>query len=217
MTPTTTGERRSSPIEDRNRLVEENLGLAHWAAQKFGGWACTDPNDLDDLVQVATRELIRAAELWDGTTSKFTTYATHCMMHRVRFEAQRMRNLVHVPNHHRQKDLRRLYKRFRCRSVHEGRRRGGMVATIPGPDGLAGVDESLDGLGEVWERFRRVLTPRQYQILHLVYAREEPLGFREAAETLGVSHQLVSATLRAARRNLVAFGVVPESCNGGQP
>jgi RNA polymerase sigma factor (sigma-70 family) len=63
---------RAGDREARNRLVEDNLGLAHRIACRFRR---PSEEDFDDYLQAARLSLIRAVELWDPERSKLGYYA----------------------------------------------------------------------------------------------------------------------------------------------
>jgi len=188
-----------SDVEHRNRLIEGNLGLAHAAAQRFGRWACQDENDMDDLVQIATLLLIRAAEKWDPLRGiAFSTYATVWMERGLRREASVLRTIIHIPEQHTKESLREQIRRLSCQSI-EGDSLGWLLANErPG---------SKIELEELWERIEATLTPRQYQIMWSVYGPTGTGSMIETAKVLGVSPQAVSATIEASRGKLLACGL----------
>lgn len=87
--------------EARNKLVEENLGLAVFFAKKFRATRM----DLEDLVQEAYLGLIEAAERFDPNYgTKFSTYARWRIVKTI-MDAIRTRNeMIRVPRSHKKKD-----------------------------------------------------------------------------------------------------------------
>lgn len=59
--------------EERNQLVLDNLGLAYKEASKWFGKSMLSP---EDLKQIAVLGLLRAAETYDPTRARFSTYAS---------------------------------------------------------------------------------------------------------------------------------------------
>jgi RNA polymerase sigma factor (sigma-70 family) len=68
---------RSGDIAARNEIVEANLALAGWFANKFG--SKYKHLDTEEIVSNAFDGLIRAAELSDPAISRFATYAVQWM------------------------------------------------------------------------------------------------------------------------------------------
>jgi RNA polymerase sigma factor (sigma-70 family) len=65
-------------IEERNKLVEENLGLVPYVCNKLWNWAKKRGfgGEFDDLVSIGSIALIRAAEDYDESRGvKFATFA----------------------------------------------------------------------------------------------------------------------------------------------
>lgn len=77
------GSRRKASrvgIAERNRLVVDNLRLARFLARKYVGRGV----EIDDLIAEADLGLIRAAELFDPEKGKFSTFAYHHILQKLR-------------------------------------------------------------------------------------------------------------------------------------
>ena len=62
-------------IEERNRMVEENMGLVRWVAQQY-----CERAPFEDMVQEGALLLMRIAGKWDPLRNvKFKTYAAKCL------------------------------------------------------------------------------------------------------------------------------------------
>ena len=65
--------KRTSDVDIRNRIIDNNMNLAQSLAKKFLGRG----TDLDDLIQIASLALIKAVERYDPDYDvKFITFAT---------------------------------------------------------------------------------------------------------------------------------------------
>ncbi|HUQ40041.1 MAG TPA: sigma-70 family RNA polymerase sigma factor [Acidimicrobiales bacterium] len=78
----------------RDRLVEDNIGLAHAVASRYRGRG----EAMDDLVQVALEGLVRAAERYSPEHGvKFSTFATSTMVGHLKHHFRDARWRVRVP------------------------------------------------------------------------------------------------------------------------
>lgn len=69
-------------VEERNRVVEENMGLVHWVVRTMAGPALARTGgywDKDDLIQWGCLGLMRAAETYEAERAAFSTYARRCI------------------------------------------------------------------------------------------------------------------------------------------
>lgn len=65
--------------EQVNRLVEDNLKLVHFIVRRYYPDFATD----EDIIQVGSIGLIKAAKTWDEERTKFSTYASICIKNEV--------------------------------------------------------------------------------------------------------------------------------------
>lgn len=80
-------------VEERNELVEANLGLAPYFAHKFAATKM----DMDDLVQEAYLGLIDAAEAFDPERGRFSTYARWHILKRIMEAIHNRNDIVRTP------------------------------------------------------------------------------------------------------------------------
>lgn len=89
---------RFATTEQRNALVEQNLGLAHKLARKYFKGAI----ELDDLLQEAFIGLVEAADRWEPERGAFSTCAYVWMNSRLLLASKRHYHAVYVPNNRRE-------------------------------------------------------------------------------------------------------------------
>lgn len=177
--------------------VIDHLGLVHMIAQRMKPSCGNYLIDYDDLVSEGTLGLIKALDRFDPERGfQFSSFAFGYI-----------RGTMLLGN-------RTLFK-----ERWQARRRGQEVHTVSihshtGSEMIPGTGDQGRGSRQVFEnthhsaileRIRKVLTPPQQQILHLLI--EDNLTPTEAAEVLGISHQAVSlryqGAIRRARKRLV--------------
>jgi RNA polymerase sigma factor (sigma-70 family) len=75
----------SRTIEERNRLVEKNMGLVYTVARKLSKWAKTRGiKEEDDLVSIGSIGLIHAAATFNELKGyTFSTYAGRCIEYEI--------------------------------------------------------------------------------------------------------------------------------------
>ena len=85
----------------KEKLVRHNIRLAVSIARKYSGNSNSSTNiSLEDLVQEGMLGVNRAAEKFDHTKGfKFSTYATHWIMHFIQRAINRDRSTIRVPGH----------------------------------------------------------------------------------------------------------------------
>lgn len=187
----------------RNRIVEENLGLAYEAAGRLRRKLHLDWGDLDDITQIALRELIRAAELYNPSKgNKFSTYAMACMEKRLRREAAMIRLLVHIPGRCSGTEFRDIIRGFRFQSLDSVGAATAPTSTVPGSTEAENV---VDGTESLWAQIEKVVTRRQYQALRMIYGPEGAGSQTEAAKFLGINQGSLSRLLKSARERLLAW------------
>jgi RNA polymerase sigma factor (sigma-70 family) len=109
-------------IEEANRIVEENLGLAKFIVKTQYDWMVRRYRmDLEDVVAIAHVGLIRASRRWDGSKSKFSYFAFMCI------KSEFARVTLRLNNDRREGDR-------KPRKLPEMTRRGEEVLAHPGPD-----------------------------------------------------------------------------------
>ena len=66
--------------EEKDALVTDNMNLVYWVLHTYY------PNHVknEDVVQEGMLGLVIAADTWDETKSKFSTYATVCILNQIR-------------------------------------------------------------------------------------------------------------------------------------
>ena len=82
-------------LEERNKLVEENTGLAGRVAKQYLGRGL----DFDDLFQHGCLGLIRAAEEYDPEVGRFSTYADYWIKLAIRMAIKNESTMIRVPVH----------------------------------------------------------------------------------------------------------------------
>lgn len=72
-------------IDEINNLITENMPLVYYLVSKYYPTYTTD----DDLKQVGMIGLCNAAKKFDSEKSKFSTYASRCIIHEIGAEFKR--------------------------------------------------------------------------------------------------------------------------------
>ena len=165
-----------------NELVVENLGLAHWAARRWGAGI-----EYDDAVSMCLLVLCEAALKHDPARGKFTTFV-HARLRGVLLDEKRKRAGRHreVPtvlslNHILKEDT---------------------EFDIPDPHAPAFYENS-----GIWV-FIKYLTRREQDVLYLRYVKE--MKYHQIARRLSLSEsrimQLNNAAIKKLRAKLTAQG-----------
>lgn len=72
-------------LDERNKLVEDNMKLVYGIVnRRYPSFAFDD-----DLIQVGMLGLIRAADTWDESRAKFSTWAYRCILDDIKLELKR--------------------------------------------------------------------------------------------------------------------------------
>lgn len=100
-------------LDARNQLVEHNLRLVSWIAQRYR-WSKLQ---LEDLIQAGNIGLITAAEKYDYRRGRFTTYATWWIRQAITRAIDDMGQVVRMPVHI--QELRRKVRRTTSRLASE--------------------------------------------------------------------------------------------------
>lgn len=172
--------------EERNELVQANLGLATHFAKQFRA----SRMEFSDIVQEAYRGLIDAADRFDPRRSKFSTYARWHILKTI-MEAIHTRNeVVRTP---------RRAKSVACHALDDS------PAAFNLEDDSEQVDEQLDRQADI-TRVRdgiSALPWRHGVVLRLRYGIDtERLTLARAGAILGVTPERVRQIQRAAEEKL---------------
>ena len=85
-------------IEERNKLVEDNLDLVDWTLLHKLSINCKNPF-YEDYQQEGRIGLIYAANTFNDSMAQFSTYAVTCIWHRVSRVKYDVPSALHVPAH----------------------------------------------------------------------------------------------------------------------
>lgn len=69
----------------KHELIESNMNLVYYVLHKYYPTFVKD----EDMVQVGMVGLCKAANTWDGVSSKFSTYAVACILQEIHSEYRR--------------------------------------------------------------------------------------------------------------------------------
>lgn len=83
-------------LEDRNKLVEDNLSLVDWTLNHKLGITQRNPH-YDDYQQEGRIALIKAAETFNEDAAQFSTYAVVCIRSRIQRRRFDMTDIGRVP------------------------------------------------------------------------------------------------------------------------
>lgn len=109
-------------IDARNELVRANLRFAVGIAKRYTGRGL----DLADLIQEGTLGLLSAAEAYDPSKARFTTYAKYWIMHYIKRALNNKSRLIRIPEY--QRRLASLWQQEALRLTDEdGRPEDGAV------------------------------------------------------------------------------------------
>ena len=174
--------------EERNKLVEENMGLAVHFANNYQ----VSRMEFEDIVQEAYLGLIDAAELFDPTRgTKFSTYAGWHILKRIMDAVHNRNEMVRTP---------RRRPSHVCNSLDES------ANAIP--DHRMGPDEELDAnarTDEVHDLIKE-LPPREAIVIRLRHGvNTEKLTLRKVADILGVTPERVRQIQNSGEEKLRAL------------
>lgn len=187
-------------IEERNRLVEENMRLVPFMIRKMYPY-CADWNRFEDLYSEGYLALVKAATLYDPERGeKFSSYACKAIFRRANRQKMQTEYVVHVPVYKAEeigKDER--WEEYQALSLDA---RNEEVKTI-----LSSLsDERVDVEGEALsmiclEEAMKKLRPRQRLIVE-----ERMLGktFEEIADQMGVTRSRVQQIHTKSRQQMEA-------------
>lgn len=170
-------------MEDREeiqRLIEENMKLAYWMANRYRQCGI----EYDDLVSVCFLGLVKAADGYVPEKGKFSVYAAKVMWNEILQE------------------LRRDRRRIKCCVSLEDEVGDGMQIASLIPDPEDPYKDMLDRMmaGAVSQLIDRILTRRELLAFRLVCLD----GMRQeaAAEIVGISQSHVSRLCRSAQKKV---------------
>ena len=69
----------------RQSLIEDNMNLVHFVIHRYYPESIKD----EDIIQCGMVGLCKAADTWDETTSKFSSYASRCIGYEINNEIKR--------------------------------------------------------------------------------------------------------------------------------
>lgn len=69
-------------MNDIQKFIEENTNLVHFLINKYYPYFSAD----EDIIQCGMLGLCKAAEKWDSSKSKFSTYATKWILSEIKRE-----------------------------------------------------------------------------------------------------------------------------------
>ncbi len=163
---------------ERDRLIEENIRLAYWMAERFRGCGM----EHDDVVGCCLLGLVEAARDHMPEKGKFSTFAARVMQYKVLSEL---------------KKVRRWGRAGYMESLEAEREDGLRLAElIPDPhDGYAEVDAA-----QIYEVWMGKLTEREKEAAGLVVG--EGISQEDAARRMGISQPYVCRIMKKARRKM---------------
>lgn len=155
-------------MENRDELVVSNMNLVYSTINKYYPTYIRD----DDIKQAGMMGLVKAANTWDETKSKFSTYAVKCILTDIRME---FRSRCKHPSN--------MYSLDYEMNSDDG-------SKTPFGELIAG-QEDIDfvDIGSIYKK----LTPREKEIFEL---KRSGMSNYEISETTGHSYQIVSRALR---------------------
>jgi RNA polymerase sigma factor (sigma-70 family) len=154
----------------KQQLIEDNMKLVYYIVRRDYPTYIAD----EDIIQCGMLGLCRAAEKWDETKSKFSTFASKCIKNEIGQE-------------------------FRRRAKHQGIL--SLDYEVDGDDGEKCsfgdciVSEEDIGYVDLSIDFQR-LTKRELEICELC---KQGLSYEDIGKQLGVSKQIVWKTVRKIR------------------
>lgn len=155
---------------NRQQLIEDNINLVYFVVHTYYPSYIRD----EDIIQTGMLALCRAADTFDETKSKFTTYASRSIRNEINYELRRRKNRVPAVS-------------LDC-VIYQGESEKGTYADLQvGDEDVQYVD-----LDAIYKR----LKPKERKIFDLMKSGLTP---SEIAREMGMSNQLVSYYLRIIR------------------
>ncbi|MEY8428811.1 sigma-70 family RNA polymerase sigma factor [Lachnospiraceae bacterium 46-15] len=167
---------------ERDRLIEENIRLAYWTAERFRGCGM----EHDDIAGCCLLGLVEAARDYMPEKGKFTTFAVRVMQYKVYPELRKARRK----------------KRSGCYMVSlDAEQEDGLrlAEMIPDPhDGYSEVEAAM-----LYGKWMEKLTGREKEAAQFVVG--EGLSQEDAARRMGIAQSYVSRIMKSARRKMEAL------------
>ena len=164
---------------ERDRLIEENIRLAYWVAEKFRRCGM----EYDDIVGCCMLGLVKAAGMYDPGRGKFSTFSVRVMQYEMSVE---LRNAQRK-------------KRSGCymESLEAEQEDGLQLAElVPDPhDGYSEVEAAV-----LYDAWMGKLTGQEKKVVNLIV--REGLGQAAAARRMGVTQSCVSRIMKRVRRKM---------------
>lgn len=164
---------------ERDRLIEENIRLAYWVAEKFRRCGM----EYEDIVGCCMLGLVKAAGMYDPGRGKFSTFSVRVMQYEMSVE---LRNA-------------RRKKRSGCymESLEAEQEDGLQLAElVPDPhDGYSEVEAAM-----LYDAWMEKLTGREKEAARLLVG--EGLSQEDAARRMGIAQSYVSRIMKDARRKM---------------
>ncbi len=164
---------------ERDRLIEENIRLAYWVAEKFRRCGM----EYDDIVGCCMLGLVKAAGVYMPEKGEFSTFAVRVMRYEMSME---LRNA-------RRKKRSGCYMESLEAEQEDGLQLAELVPDLH--DGYSEVEAAM--LYDVW---MGKLTGQEKEVVNLIVG--ERLGQAAAAQRIGMSQPYVSRIMKRARRKM---------------
>lgn len=183
---------------DRNALVSENLGLAHWVCVRFRRrypLALRAYGTLDDMHQVAYLGLLRACTGWDPDRGALSTYAVPCIWTALLDGFRDLDSPARLPRYIRGEERAALIQQLRTRSLTHSAVAAQPITEEPLADCLA--------LAELRQLIRAAVNKLPWKhraVVRLYYYQS--LSMREISARLRITYQRVQQILVDAQQAL---------------
>jgi len=170
-------------IQERNKLIEDNIGLVHHVAKKYRARL---PLDYEDIVQTGMRGLVKAADGYDPTIAKFSTHAVYY----IRSEISHLARDTFLP---------KRYPRKAPMSLNQ---------SIKNLDGLTIQDELMDKTTDIEDYcvakidIERALASADARTQRVMGMRYKGYSQVKIAKELDVSQVLVSRIIAKFKRRI---------------
>ena len=172
-------------IEERDRLIEENIDLLYWIQTKmrsrFQAVCKTMLLDENDVDQICTAAFVKAAEKHDPERGRFSTLLYTTAVRRINSEIADRQNDV---------SAHALSLDYQYSTGRNDDDVAELVSLIADPDTLYDIEDLIESESKkrLLEDLAAVVSsnPRAVKILSM---RAQGLTYRDAAKELGISYQ----------------------------